>query len=65
MAILIQMQLEHKAMMIRHPAAQRRLTLDMDDEIDRFSNLSFGIDERRLRVASHNEVGEPMQSLFC
>jgi hypothetical protein len=26
-AILIQMQLEHKAMMIRHPAAQRRFQL--------------------------------------
>ena len=41
-----------------------RLALDMDDEIDRLSDLGFGIGERALRVAAHDEIGEPMEGLF-
>ena len=38
------------------------LTLDMDDKIDGFSDLSFGIGERALRVAAHDEIGEAVRA---
>ena len=41
-----------------------RLTLDMDDEIDGFSDLRFDIGECRLGVAAHDEIGEAMEGLF-
>ena len=33
------------------------LSLDMDDEINGFSDLRFGIREGRLRVATHDQIG--------
>ena len=44
--------------------AAARLTLDMDDEIDSFSDLGFGIGERGLRVAAHHEIGETMKGFL-
>src|SRR5271170_5665647 len=41
-----------------------RLTLDMDNEIDRISDLSLGIYESGLGMASHHQIGEAMESLF-
>src|SRR5260370_28365576 len=40
------------------------LTLNMDNEIDGFSNLGFGIGEGGLRVIAHHQIGEAMQGLF-
>src|SRR5579863_2422093 len=40
------------------------LTLDMNDEINGFSDLCFGIGERCLRVVSHNQIGETTEGLF-
>ncbi len=34
------------------------LPLDMDDKIDGFSDLRFGIGEGGLRVATHDQIGE-------
>ena len=36
----------------------------MDHEIDRLSDLGFGIGEGALRVAAHHEIGEAMEGLF-
>ena len=41
------------------------LTLDMDDEIDGFSDLSFGVGEGGLRVATHDQIGEAREGFRC
>src|ERR1700731_3358716 len=41
------------------------LPLDMDDKIDGFSDLSFGVGERGLRVATHDKIGEAAKGFFC
>jgi hypothetical protein len=41
-----------------------RATLDMDDEIDRPSNLRFDVGENRLGVVSHDQIGETVEGLF-
>ena len=41
------------------------LTLDMDDKIDGFSDLGFGVGERGLRVASHDQIGEAREGFLC
>src|SRR5271166_3101886 len=41
------------------------VTLNMDDEIDRFSDLSFGVGEGCLRMVPHHQIGEAMEGLFC
>jgi hypothetical protein len=40
------------------------LPLDMDDEIDGFPDLSFGVGEGRLRMVPHDEIGETAEGLF-
>ncbi len=44
--------------------AATRLALDMDNEIDRFSDLRFGVREGRLRMVAHHEIGKAMKGLF-
>ena len=44
--------------------AAARLPLDMDDEINRFSDLRFGIGEGGLRVVAHNQIGEAPEGLL-
>jgi hypothetical protein len=41
------------------------LPLDMDDEINGFSDLRFGIREGGLRVATHDEIGEAREGFRC
>ena len=41
------------------------LTFDMDDKIDGFSDLGFGIGEGGLRVATHDQIGEAREGFFC
>ena len=41
------------------------LTLDMDDKIDGFSDLRFGIGEGGLRVATHDQIGEAAEGFLC
>ena len=41
------------------------LTLDMDDKIDGFSDLSFGVGERALPVATHDKIGEAREGFRC
>ena len=41
------------------------LPLDMDDEINGFSDLRFGIREGRLRVATHDQIGEAREGFGC
>ena len=40
------------------------LTLNMDDKIDSFSDLGFGIGEGALRVAAHDEIGEAVKGFL-
>jgi hypothetical protein len=40
------------------------LTFNMDDEIDRFCDLGFGIGEGALRVTAHHEIGETVKGFF-
>jgi hypothetical protein len=40
------------------------LTLNMDDKIDSFCDLGFGIGERALRVSSHHEIGETVKGFL-
>jgi hypothetical protein len=40
------------------------LTFNMDDKIDSFCDLSFGIGERALRVTPHHEIGETMKGFL-
>ena len=39
-------------------------TLDMDDKVDSFGDLCFGVGEGRLGMASHDEIGEAMQGFL-
>ena len=41
------------------------LPLDMDDEINGFSDLRFGIREGGLRVATHDQIGEAREGFRC
>ena len=41
------------------------LPLDMDDKIDGFSDLRFGIGEGGLRVAAHDQIGEAREGFLC
>ena len=45
--------------------AAARLPLDMDDEINGFSDLRFGIGEGGLRVATHDQIGEASEGFLC
>ena len=45
--------------------AARWSTLDMDDKIDGFSDLRFGIGEGGLRVATHDQIGEAREGFLC
>src|SRR5882672_8550499 len=45
------------------PAA--RLTLDMDNKIDRFSDLRFGVGESCLCVVAHDQIGETAEGFLC
>jgi hypothetical protein len=40
------------------------LTFNMDDKIDSFCDLSFGIGERALRVTAHHEIGETVKGFL-
>src|ERR1700733_6459770 len=42
-----------------------RLTLNVDNEINRISDFGFSVDEGGLRVIPHDEIGEAMECLFC
>jgi hypothetical protein len=44
--------------------ATARLPLDMDDKIDSFCDLGFGIGERALRVTAHHEIGETVKGFL-
>src|ERR1017187_3295356 len=41
------------------------LTLNMDDEVDSFADLSLNVLIRCLLVASHHEIGEAAKGLDC
>jgi hypothetical protein len=41
-----------------------RLALHMDDKIDSFCDLGFGIGECALRVTAHHEIGETVKGLL-
>src|ERR1035437_448974 len=41
------------------------LTLDVDDEVDGFADLSLNVLIRRLLVASHDEISEAAKGLDC
>src|ERR1019366_8533180 len=45
--------------------ATARLPLEMDDEINGFSDLRFGIGEGGLRVAAHDQIGEASEGFLC
>src|SRR5580700_3156929 len=38
---------------------------DMDDEINGFPDLRFGIREGGLRVATHDQIGEASEGFLC
>ena len=40
------------------------LTFNMDDKIDGFCDLGFGIGERALRVTAHHEIGETVEGFL-
>jgi hypothetical protein len=40
------------------------LSFQVNNQVDRFSDLGFCVGERRLGVASNDEIGEPMESLL-
>jgi hypothetical protein len=40
------------------------LTFNMDDKIDSFCDLGFGIGERALRVTAHHEIRETVKGLL-
>src|SRR6202042_3482178 len=40
------------------------LTFNMDDKIDSFRDLGFGIGERALRVTAHHEIGETVKGFL-
>ena len=41
------------------------LTLDMDDEVDRFADLSLNVLKCCLLMASHDEIGEAAKGFDC
>ena len=41
-----------------------RFAFDVDNEIDRLSDLGFGVGECGLRVAAHHQIGEAMKGFF-
>ncbi len=41
------------------------LTFNMDDKINSFCDLGFGIGERALRVTPHHEIGETVKGFLC
>src|SRR5205807_9821844 len=45
--------------------AARWSALDMDDKIDSFSDLSFGVGEGCLRVVTHDQIGEEREGFGC
>ena len=45
--------------------AAARSPLDVDDEINGFSDLRFGIGEGGLRVATHDQIGETTKGFLC
>jgi len=42
-----------------------RLTLDMHNKIDGFTNLGLGVGEGGLRVVAHDQIGEPVEGFLC
>jgi len=40
-------------------------TFDMDDEINGFCDLSFGVGESGLRVVAHHQIGEASEGFLC
>jgi hypothetical protein len=44
--------------------AAARLPLDMDDEINGFSDLGFGVGEGGLGVVPHDQIGETVKSFL-
>ena len=42
--------------------AAPRLPLNVDDKINGFCDLGFGVGEGGLRVIAHNQIGETMQA---
>ena len=40
------------------------LTFNMDDKIDSFCNLGFGIGERALRVTAHHKISETVKGFL-
>src|ERR1700674_5615321 len=45
--------------------AAARLSFNMDDKIDGFSDLGFGVGEGGLRVAAHDQIGETSKGFLC
>src|SRR5271169_1675621 len=45
--------------------AARRVPLDVDDEVDGFSDLRFGVGEGGLGMAAHDQIGESLEGLLC
>ncbi len=41
------------------------LAFNMDNKIDSFCDLGFGIGERALRVTTHHEIGETVKGFLC
>jgi hypothetical protein len=40
------------------------LTFDMDNKINNFCDLGFGIRERALRMTAHHEIGETVKGFL-
>ena len=45
--------------------AAARLTLDMCNKIDGFSDLGLDVGVGGLRVVAHDQIGEPVESFLC
>jgi hypothetical protein len=41
-----------------------RLTFNVDNKIDSFCDLGFGVGERALRVTAHHEIGETVKGFL-
>jgi hypothetical protein len=44
--------------------ATPRLPLNVDDKINGFPDLGFGVGESGLRVVAHDQIGEPAERFF-
>ncbi len=44
--------------------AATRLSFNMDDKINGFSDLGFGVGEGGWRVVAHNQIGEAPEGLL-